>query len=487
MNTCTARGAFALMVCLIAGSAGARLNDSAPNPSTIDAIFQDLTKPGSPGCALGVYRDGAVIYAKGYGLANIEENVAISPQTVFDVASMSKQFTAASILLLQKQGKLAISDDIRKYIPEIPNYGHTITILNLLNHTSGLRDYLSLMELAGTNTDSVTTDEDALAFIVRQKSLNFAPGDEWLYSNTGFFLLSVIVKRVSGETLRTFAANNIFRPLGMTHTEYRQDHTSLVANRAPAYDLNANKNGYVLDVSYFEQTGDGAVHTSVEDLARWDENFYTAHVGGAELIKELQQTATLNNGKALTYAKGLVVSEYRGLRTVSHSGSWGGYRGQLVRFPNQHFSVACLCNLGTANPSKRTLRVADIYLADLMKTPTQPTDVEGDEETPKSKVPFSISRAQLDQFSGEYWSEELGVVYRLASTGDGLKPKAILDSSGLPRANNWSTSQLQASKPDEFTLGSEGATLVFRRDSNSRVTGFLVNAEGANGISFVRR
>jgi CubicO group peptidase (beta-lactamase class C family) len=471
MNTCTTRGAFALMVCLIAGSTGARSNDSAPNPSTIDAIFQDLTKPSSPGCALGVYRDGAVIYAKGYGLANIEENAAISPQTVFDVASMSKQFTAASILLLQKQGNLAISDDIRKYIPEIPNYGHTITILNLLNHTSGLRDYLSLMELAGINTDSVTTDEDALAFIVRQKSLNFAPGDEWLYSNTGFFMLSIIVKRVSGEPLRDFAAEHIFRPLGMTHTEYRQDHTSLVANRAPAY----------------EQSGDGAVHTSVEDLARWDENFYTAHVGGAELIKELQQTARLNNGKALTYAKGLVVSEYRGLRTVSHSGSWGGYRGQLVRFPNQHFSVACLCNLGTASPSKRALRVADIYLADLTKKPAQPTDVDGDEKTPKSKIPFSISRAQLDQFTGDYWSEELGVMYRLAETGDGLKLKAILDSSGLPRANNRSSSQLQASKPDEFTLGNEGTTFAFQRDSNSRVTGFLVNAEGSTGISFVRR
>jgi CubicO group peptidase (beta-lactamase class C family) len=486
MNTCTARGAFALMVCLVAGSTGARSNDSAPNPSTIDVIFQDLSKPGSPGCALGVYRNAAIVYAKGYGLANIEENVSISPQTVFDVGSMSKQFTAASILLLQKQGKLSISDDIRKYIPEIPDYGHTITILNLLNHTSGLRDYLSLMELAGINTDSVTTDEDALAFIVRQKSSNFAPGDEWLYSNTGFFLLSVIVKRVSGETLRDFAASNIFRPVGMTHTEYRQDHTSLVANRALAYDPNADKNGYVLDISYFEQTGDGAVHTSVEDLARWDENFYTAQVGGADLIKELQQTATLNNGKALTYAKGLVVSEYRGLRTVSHSGSWGGYRGHLVRFPNQHFSVACLCNLGTANPSKRALRVADIYLADQMKKPAQSTDVEG-EETPKSKVPFSISRAQSDQFSGDYWSEELGVVYRLALTGDSLILKAILDASGLPRANNSSSSLLQASKPDEFNLGNEGATLVFQRDSNSRVTGFLVKAEGANGISFVRR
>ena len=152
-------------------------------------------------------------------------------------------------------------------------------ILNLLNHTSGLRDYLTLMELAGINTDSVTTDEDALQIIARQKALNFAPGSDWLYSNTGFFLLSVIVKRVSGKTLREFAAENIFTPLGMTHTQYRDDHTALIPNRAMAYDAKENKDGYTLDVSYFEQTGDGAVHTSVEDLLKWDENFYSGQVG----------------------------------------------------------------------------------------------------------------------------------------------------------------------------------------------------------------
>jgi CubicO group peptidase (beta-lactamase class C family) len=167
--------------------------------AAVDEVFEDLTASGSPGCALGVYRNGQMIYAKGYGLANVEEGVPITPKSVFDIGSTSKQFTAASILLLEKQGKLSVNDDVRKYLPELPDYGNKITILNLLNHTSGLRDYLTLMELAGIPTDSVTTDEDALALIARQRVLNFAPGSEWLYSNTGFFLLSTIVKRVSGK------------------------------------------------------------------------------------------------------------------------------------------------------------------------------------------------------------------------------------------------------------------------------------------------
>src|SRR5262249_27654216 len=199
--------------------------------TAVDAIFSDLTKPGSPGCALGIYRDGKIIYAKGYGLANIEENVPITPQTVFDVGSVSKQFTAASILLLERQGKLLLDDDVRKYIPELPDYsaqgGQVITILRLLNHTSGVRDYPTLFFLAGINPDDVTTDDDALGMIVRQKRLTFPAGTDWQYSNSGYFLLSVIVKRVSGRTLKDFVAENVFRPLGMMHTQFRNDHTEL--------------------------------------------------------------------------------------------------------------------------------------------------------------------------------------------------------------------------------------------------------------------
>src|SRR5215471_5808745 len=294
--------------------------------AAVDEIFADLAKPGSPGCALAVARNGKILYEKGYGLANIEQNVGITRETVFDIGSTSKQFTAASILLLEKQGKLSVNDDIRKYVPEIPDYGHKITILHLLNHTSGLRDYLTLFELAGINTDSVTTDEDALAIIGNQKALNFEPGSDWLYSNSGFFLLSVIVKRASGETLAEFAAENIFTPLEMKSTMYRPDHTLIVPNRALAYEPREKESGYSIDVSYFEQTGDGAVHTSVEDLLKWDENFYSGKVGGKEFLAELQEPGKLNSGKTLDYAKGLFRGSYRGLPFVDHGGSWGGYR-----------------------------------------------------------------------------------------------------------------------------------------------------------------
>jgi CubicO group peptidase (beta-lactamase class C family) len=363
----------------------------------VDSVFSDLQRPGSPGCALGVFRNGHIIYAKGYGLASVELNAPISPATVFDIGSTSKQFTAASILLLEKQGKLSLHDDVRKYLPELPDYakeyGRAITILNLLNHTSGLRDYLALLQLAGVNIDSVTTDADALALIERQRHLNFTPGSDWSYSNTNYFLLSVIVKRVSGTTLREFALRNIFQPLRMTHTTFRDDHTTLIPGRALAYDP-AGKDGYKLDVSYYEQLGDGAVHTSVEDLAKWDENFYSGAVGGSTLIADLQQPGNLNDGKLLQYAKGLFIQDYRGLRTVRHGGSWGGYRAELLRFPSQHFSVACLCNLANANPEQRANRVADIYLGGLMKPPA----------TVGQKTPPDLTAAQLAAFSGMYRS-----------------------------------------------------------------------------------
>jgi CubicO group peptidase (beta-lactamase class C family) len=477
-----ASGSAAILL-LWNASGAAYKNSDEKSAAAVDEVFGDLAKAGSPGCALGVYRDGKIIYAKGYGLANIEENVAITPQSVFDIGSTSKQFTAASILLLEKQGKLSVNDDVRKYLAELPDYGQKITILELLNHTSGLRDYLTLMELAGINTDSVTTDEDALALIRRQKALNFPPGSEYLYSNTGFFLLSAIVKRVSGKSLRDFAAENIFTPLEMTHTQYRDDHTSLIADRALAYDEKEKKDGYTLNVSYFEQTGDGAVHTSVEDLLKWDENFYSPRVGGQDFLKELQEHGKLISGKTLDYAKGLVVQDYRGLHTVSHGGAWGGYRAELLRFPEQHFSVACLCNVGNANPSKRAHEVADVYLGSLMK-PREPKKPEEAEKKEKSEI--TLTAQQLQSYAGEYWSEELGVTYRLASAEGRMKVVAMRDGSGSPRVNNFSAEALRATGTDEFEAGKTGVTLHFGRGGES-ASGFTLDAGRTKGITFQRR
>src|SRR5262245_41692285 len=239
----------------------------------VDAVFAQFDKPDSPGCALGVIKDGKLVYSRGYGMANLEHGIPNSPKLVYDIGSTSKQFTAASILLLAKQGKLSLDDEARKYIPELPAYQWPITIRHLIHHTSGLRDYLTLFSLAGVNFDDTTTEKDALEIILRQKGLNFAPGDEWLYSNSGYFLLSIIIKRASGKSFAEFAKENIFDPLGMTHTLILDNHKRIVPMRAVGYSPNP-RGGFQTEMSNFEQTGDGAVQTSIEDLLLWDQNFY---------------------------------------------------------------------------------------------------------------------------------------------------------------------------------------------------------------------
>jgi CubicO group peptidase (beta-lactamase class C family) len=337
------------------------------NPA-VDAIFAAYDMPSSPGCALGVYRDGGIIYSRGYGMADLERRVPITPHTVFDIGSTSKQFAAASIVLLAQDGKLTLDDDVRRHIPELPVYERTITIRHLLHHTSGLRDYIGLLTMGGSSTDAVTTAEDALDAIVRQKQLNFAPGDEHLYSNSGYFLLSIIVERVAGESLRDFARTRIFEPLGMERTHYLGSYDDIVPDRALAYAPRPG-GGLRTDMSRWLQLGDGAVFTTVEELLLWDSNFYDGTVGGTALIDALHQRGRLSSGDSLNYALGVGHGSYRGLRTVSHGGAWGGYRAELLRFPEQRFSVATLCNLGTLNPTMLSQRVADVFLADLLQPP----------------------------------------------------------------------------------------------------------------------
>jgi CubicO group peptidase (beta-lactamase class C family) len=454
--------------------------------AAVDEVFADVAKPGSPGCGVAVARDGKLLYARGYGLANIEQNVPLTPDSAFDIGSTSKQFSAASILLLEKQGKLSLNDDVRKYISELPDYGKKITILNLLNHTSGLRDYLALFELAGVNIDSVTTDEEALALITRQKALNFDPGSEWLYSNTGYFLLSVIVKRTSGTSLTEFAAENIFQPLHMSHTLYRDSHTLLVPNRALAYDPIEKGTGYTLDVSYFEQTGDGAVHTSVGDLLKWDENFYTAQVGGEPFLAELQEPGKLNSGKTLEYAKGLFLSEYRGLKTVSHGGSWGGYRAELLRFPEQHFSVVCLCNRSDGRPEKRAKEVADVYLGSSMQPKGPKKEADEEEGASKAKAEIQVAASELQKLAGDYWSNELGVAYRLKIVNEKLALDKILLTGGIPRSTAFQGKAFVAVGKNEFQLPGTGVEIEFQFDAAGQPVSLTLNAGRTKGLIFKR-
>ncbi|HEX2206495.1 MAG TPA: serine hydrolase domain-containing protein [Longimicrobium sp.] len=337
----------------------------------VDALFAAYDRDDSPGCAVGVYRDGEIAYARGYGLADLERRVPITPHSVFDLGSTGKQITAASTILLAQEGKLSLDDDVRRWIPELPQYQRPITIRHLLNHTSGLRDYIGLLTMGGSRIDDVTTDEDALAAIVRQRELNFAPGDEHLYSNSGYFLLSVIVQRAAGVPLREFARERIFAPLGMTRTHILEDYAAVVPDRALAY-APSRGGGYRTDISRWLQTGDGAVFSTVEELLLWDRNFYDPRVGGQPLLTELHTVGRLSSGKELEYASGLTVGRHRGLRTVRHGGAWGGYRAELLRYPDERFSVAVLCNVASSQPGVLAQSVAEVYLDERMEPATGP-------------------------------------------------------------------------------------------------------------------
>src|SRR5271154_7000150 len=328
----------------------------------VDQIFSVYDKPGSPGCSLGVIRNGDFIYRRGYGAASLELGVPLSSSSVFYVASVSKQFTAASVVLAAEQGYLSLDDDVRKYVPEIPAYGKPITFREMLHHTSGFRDILGLLFLAGRNFEDIHPTPELLDLLSRQKALNYQPGDEFLYSNTNFFLFSVIIKRATGKPLSQFAEENIFKPLGMTHTRFYDDHSVVVPGRVPAYEPR-NDGGFRIDWSTnFDKIGDGGLLSSVEDLLLWDRNFYDNKLGKGTLLKEMQTQGVLNNGKQIEYGLGLEISTYRGLPIVEHGGALFGYRTELLRFPQQKFSVITLCNLGTSSPGNLANQVADIYL-----------------------------------------------------------------------------------------------------------------------------
>ena len=408
----------------------------------VDAVFTQYDRTDSPGCALGIYRDGRIVYARGYGMANLELGLAISPQTVFDIGSTSKQFAAFAIGLLAKDGRLSLDDPIRKHIPELGSYADGIKLGDLVHHTSGLRDYLTLMYLAGYRFDDVTDDKDALNLIVRQKAANFAPNSEWLYSNSGYFLLSQVVKQVSGQTLRGFANARIFQPLGMTATHFHDDHTMIVPNRATGYSPGP-AGGYTIEMSGFEQTGDGAVYTSVEELLRWDRNWYDGTVGGKDLLDIQQRTGRLTNGDDHHYAGGLFVSTYRGLKSVRHGGAWAGYRAELLRFPDQRTSIACLCNRGDADPSDFADKVADILLSASLQ-PRAAVAANGG----TAAASISLPREVLATRAGVWLSPRTRDIYVLEARDSTLQ--LMLGPRGRP---------LTALASDRFQLGPY--TLIF--------------------------
>ena len=444
-----------------------------------DSVFQAFDRTDSPGCALGVYQDGKIQYARGYGMASLQHGVALSPRSVLDVGSISKQFTAMAILMLEKEGKLSLDDPIRKQIPEMPAYADRITWRRALSQTSGLRDLYTMMGQSGRVFAGDTID--ALRIISRSAEPNYDPGARYLYTNSGWILAAQMVYRLTGKTLAQFAEERIFAPLGMRDTRFLDDGDLVLPNGADGYAPRTG-GGFRLARSTYDGSimGAGAVQTTIEDFGRWLKNYDDATVGGRDIIEKMTTATKLNDGTPArsgatqAYAIGLNVGTLRGLPIVSHGGSWAGYRGHFIRFPNERFAVATFCNLTTSGPDSLARKVAGIYLGDKMH--------------PDSAAIFVASLAgaanaaespSLRGLAGVWRNVDRGEVRRTRIVGDTLfsisgGDRTRLVPLGGGRFRQGSGTELRfegdAAAPSRLFVRTAGDTVTFMRADSAALT-----------------
>mgnify|MGYP000294684011 FL=1 len=430
-----------------------------------DSVFRQFDRTDSPGCALGVYQDGVVRYARGYGLASLEQAVPLSPRTVLDVGSISKQFTAMAILLLQKDGKLSLDDPVRKYFPEMPAYADRVSLRRALSQTSGLRDLWTLWGQTGQTFagDSV----DALHIITRSAEPNYEPGERYLYTNSGWILAAQLVYRLTGKSLAQFADERIFAPLGMRDTRFLADRNAIIPNLAESYA--PRDKAFRIQRSYYDGAimGPGGVHTTVEDFGRWLNNYDTGVVGGRDIITIMTTATTLNSGAPATsgpgqaYAIGLNVGTFRGLPVVTHGGSWGGFRGHFLRFPEQKFAVATFCNLTTSGPDSLAQKVAAIYVGDAMQPDTAAAWAAGLAQAARVDESPTILRG----LTGVWRNVERGEVRRTRMKGDTL----VSDGTTPTRYASLGGSRFRAEAGAEVRFEGEGVPqrMVVRTASNT--------------------
>ena len=364
MNHSLKHAALALVLLPLTAEAAAAQD---PPPQKIDAIFTEFDHSGSVGCAVGVARNGEFVYKKGYGYANLDWDIPITPSTVFYMGSVSKQFTATAIALLAHEGKLSLDDDIREYLPEMPRRDPPVTIRQVVHHMSGVPDMYRVMGRNGLSTWDRFSKLEALELLAKQE-LDFAPGEKYQYSNGGYFLLSMVVERASGKSLREYTTEKIFQPLGMNDTHFHDDPVHIVKRRAMSYGTREHGEQGVEGEYYqsyqgnFALPGAGGLYSTVEDLLQWDRNYLNNQLGGSDLMDLVHTKGVLNSGEELSYAFAIREGEHRGLTTLGHSGSFMGFKTSYVRYPEQRFSVWVLCNMGEIVPANYGQQVAELFL-----------------------------------------------------------------------------------------------------------------------------
>jgi len=343
-----------------------------PRSEAVDRLLAPLHSANAPGCAVGVIQNGQFLYKTAFGLADLEQGTPITTATAFNVASMSKQFTAAALYFLLESGQVRLADPVRRFIPELPGYADDMTVGDLLHHTSGLRDIAPLLEISGRLGELLDVPGN-LKLLASQSALNFPPGTDYEYTNSDYLLLGLIVERVSGVPLASFAEERIFRPLEMMSSQFR-GRIDMLKDRATGY---GERGGLFRRIgSPLLLAGDGGLYTSLEDLLEWDQNFYSGKLGGKSFVDFMETGGRLRSGEPIHYASGLLLGHYRGLPTVSHDGWAPGYRSEMIRFPTQHLSVACLCNRGDADASELARAIAGVYLSGKLKHPLHPANLD---------------------------------------------------------------------------------------------------------------
>ena len=438
----------------------------------VDELFKQWDRNDSPGAALGIFKDGRIIYARGYGIANLEYSLPWTPQTPSRTGSISKQFVGMCIAILAEQGKLSLDENIQTYFPDWPDYNGQITLKHLLYHTSGVREYLTLVELMGKPEGSgyVYTPNELVRTLARQKELNFKPGEMYSYSNSGYFLLSEIVSRVSGMKTSAFAKKHLFDPLGMTNTHFHDDPNQIVKNRAYGYSPKKGE-GFRIDIVRLKVIGDLGVFTTIEDFLKWDQNFYKNKLGKGtqDLLETMLTKGKLNSGKEISYAFGLRIDNYRGLKTISHGGSAVGYQAQYLQFPNQKFSVVILSNLSTFPTGRIARQIADLYLADQFKEPPLPRQ----RQRRKIPEPISLPVSQLKEYVGKYYSDELDITYTFK-----------VKNSSLILELRETSHILSPYAVDSF--GWQGRKIGFNRDEKNEITGFTLEEGIVKNMKFTK-
>ena len=436
----------------------------------IDSIFSEWDKPNVPGCVLGIIRDGKLIYAKGYGMTNLEKNIPNDINSVFDIGSNSKQFTAACIVLLAEQGKLNIDNELSDFFPEFPDYGHQITIRHLLNHTSGIRNDGTLAFLKSPNNNDIRTDSAIIKLLVNQKELNFKPGDKYEYSNTGYWLLGQIVNKVSNIDLSDFARQEIFEPMGMNSTNFHRDHNHIVENQAYGYAPNKSGGFEIFMSTSIESIGGGGIFTNIEDIKKWDDAFYQSNILSKKFWSIMLQRGVLNNGDTLDYACALIKGKYQGLNIIRHGGAFWGYRSDIVRFPDQRLTIVLFANRSDADPTKMCYKVADVLLKDQFIVQKYTLkDIEVKDKSPESEY-------NLDQLTGIYVFQP-GMTLNISLKDDSLyvdrswvsDPYKIVKTKGNtfqkliePRAS-FTFLDLQNGKTQQISVFQAGQETVLKR------------------------